>query len=172
MIRRIQNIDLQFSQVLGELRFHPRLVSILKLFVRIGDGWFWPPIVFGIFLTRSPQEFYAIIAHCLAALGISLAFYWPLKWKVRRLRPFQQLSGVTAEVPPLDRFSFPSGHTMHNLAVGLTVAHYFPPALWPLAIMPVVWGLSRVFFGVHFLSDIIVGAVLGIFSFRLGQWVC
>src|SRR5690606_8931357 len=116
-----------------------------------GDGWFWLPVFVGVLLSRSLDDSFLITRHCLASLAISLSLYWPIKLGIRRVRPFQRWPEVVHGVPPLDRFSFPSGHIMHNLAVGLTVAHYFPSALWLMVAAPVCFGILRVCFGVHFI---------------------
>jgi undecaprenyl-diphosphatase len=171
MIKRVQHLDWRFSESLGGLRIPPGLSAALRVFVRTGDGWVWLPVVLAIFCYRSRPEFYSIIGRCLLVLLVSLVFYWSVKLSVRRARPFQRRPGIAAQVPPLDQFSFPSGHTMHNLAVGLMVAHYFPLTWWPVAVLPFALGVFRVYFGVHFLSDILAGGVLGICSFEIGKWI-
>ena len=170
MIKRIQEIDRNLSETIRKAPLPVWCYGTFKVFVRFGDGWVWLPVLLAIFLSKPLNDFWVITGHCLMALAVSLAFYWPLKLGVRRLRPFQMLSGVTAGVSPLDRFSFPSGHTMHNLALGLTVGHYFPLSGWVLAAIPVAFGGGRIFFGVHFLGDIVVGAALGVCSFQLATW--
>jgi len=169
MIKSIQNLDLRISEGLGRLRLPSALSWGLRIFVRIGDGWIWLPLVLAIFLNRSRPESYSIIGHCLIVLLVSLVLYWSVKLSVRRVRPFHQMPNISAQVPPLDQFSFPSGHTMHNLAVGLMLAHYFPLILWPLAVAPFAWGIFRIYFGVHFLSDILAGGLLGFCSFQVGK---
>lgn len=171
MLKRIQHFDWRFSRLLAKRKLPGGCRKISKYFVRIGDGWFWLPVVFFLLLATPLPEFYLIVGQCAAALAISLALYWPLKLSVRRLRPFQWTPGLVAEVPPLDEFSFPSGHTMHNLTVGLTLAHFFPLAFWPLVLASLSWGMLRVYFGVHFLSDILAGGFLGVCSFQIGKWL-
>src|SRR5688572_15656301 len=112
MITLMQNLDIRLSQVIRGFSLHGRFRPLLKVFVRLGDGWFWLPIIGGIFLTRSPAEFVTITSHCLFSLVISLSFYWPIKLSTRRVRPFQRWPEIIHAVPPLDRFSFPSGHIM------------------------------------------------------------
>jgi undecaprenyl-diphosphatase len=60
---------------------------------------------------------------------------------------------------------------MNNLAVGLTLASFYPSALAVLIAMPILWGIIRIYFRVHFFSDIVVAAVLGLISFGLSQWI-
>ena len=171
MIERFRRLDLHVSKVIADMRPSPWLRVFFRLFVRIGDGWIWIPVALGILLAKPYANRFEIIFHCLIALGISLAFYWPLKLTVRRIRPFERVPGATTELPPMDRFSFPSGHIMNNLAIGLVVAHYFPPLLWLVLLLPITWGLLRVSFGLHFFSDIVVGGFLGFCSFQLSNLI-
>jgi undecaprenyl-diphosphatase len=167
MMMLMQNLDFRWSQVLRGFSIHDRLLPLLKLFVRLGDGWFWLPVLVGICLSKGVADSVLIIQHCLVSLAISLSFYWPIKFSIRRARPFQKWPHLVHGVPPLDRFSFPSGHIMHNLAVGLTVAHYFPVAFWPMIGASVGFGILRVCFGVHFLGDVLAGGLLGGLSYAL-----
>jgi undecaprenyl-diphosphatase len=169
MMDQVHKFDLHLSEQIAGMRLSAWLRAFFKLFVRSGDGWIWLPVALGILVTRPAAEGLVIIFHCLIALGISLALYWPIKLSVRRVRPFRRVPGATTELPPLDQFSFPSGHIMNNLAIGLAVAHYFPPALGLVLVLPITWGLLRVLFRLHFLSDIVVGGCLGFCSFQISK---
>ena len=171
MIERFCRLDLHVSQVIAGMRLSPWLRAFLRLFVRIGDGWIWIPVALGILVDKPSMNGFEIIFHCLIALATSLAFYWPLKLTVRRIRPCERVPGETTELPLMDRFSFPSGHIMNNLAMGLVVAHYFPPMLLLVLLFPTTWGLLRVVFRLHFFSDIVVGGFLGFCSFQLSNLI-
>jgi len=162
MIERFSEFDLQCSTMIFGVRLHPALRAVLKLFVRMGDGWCWIPVVCCIFLKKPLPDSFEITR---------LALYWSLKLTVRRQRPFQRLPGATIELSPLDQFSFPSGHIMNNLAIGLVIAHYFPFLVLPMVLLPIMWGLFRVYFGLHFLSDIVAGGLLAVLSFQLSMWI-
>lgn len=161
--------DLALLRAFASLRLPKAVTWSLILLVRIGDGWLWVGISALLFFALPLAELKEIVAHCLVAIAVSLAFYWPIKFSVRRLRPHESGMGVTAKVPPLDKFSFPSGHTMNNLAVALTLSLYVPNTLALAWILPLFLGTLRIFFGVHWLSDIGGGAFLGALSFFLAQ---
>jgi undecaprenyl-diphosphatase len=78
-----------------------------------------------------------------------------------RERPFASHVNVQAWVEPLDRYSFPSGHTLHAALFLTMLAHYFP--VIALIILP--FGLSvaasRVILGLHYPSDVVIGALMG-----------
>ena len=62
---------------------------------------------------------------------------------------------------------------MNNLAVASAVTFIVPQYGWVMLLLPLTWGLLRVYFGVHWLSDIVCGFLLGILSFVLGHllWI-
>jgi undecaprenyl-diphosphatase len=153
------------------IRLPRRAARLLVVFVRVGDGWGWALVAAGLFLFLPWLRFKIVAFQALLAVAISLPLYWGLKLFFRRQRPFAALPGISARVPPLDRYSFPSGHTMNNLAVALTLALNFP-RLWPLAVsVPLLLGLLRIFFGVHFLTDIGGGILLGVMSSLSAHWL-
>jgi undecaprenyl-diphosphatase len=148
----------------------PKAVSFPLIFlVRIGDGWIWCLVAFYLWRAFPYSQLKHAVMHCLLAIAVSLALYWPIKLIVRRQRPFVFDPSVTAKVPPLDKYSFPSGHTMNNLAVALTLAIYLP-RVFPIALgLPLVLGCLRMLFGVHFFTDIAGGAVLGAISYGIAK---
>jgi undecaprenyl-diphosphatase len=98
----------------------------------------------------------------MAATGlVTLGLYRLLKRWTRRPRPFRACPGVIAHVPPLDEFSFPSGHTLQ--AVGFTiVALAWYPALAPLLIaFTTLVAASRIILGLHYPSDVLAAIGIG-----------
>jgi undecaprenyl-diphosphatase len=90
-----------------------------------------------------------------------------LKRTLRRPRPCDRARTPHFEVEPLrffkdDCFSFPSGHTLNAFAVGSVIALSFP-LLAPAALMVAASvAASRVILGLHFTSDVLFGALLGV----------
>jgi undecaprenyl-diphosphatase len=166
-MERIVAFDLAFLRMLSSWTLPKALSLPLILLVRVGDGWIWLLIAFYLWISLPMLQVQSAVIHCLLTLAISLAIYWPIKLLVRRVRPHNSSLGITAMVPPLDKFSFPSGHTMNNLAVALTVSIYLPNLFIPTLILPISMGILRILFGVHYFSDIAGGAVLGTLSYFL-----
>ncbi|HWP96652.1 MAG TPA: phosphatase PAP2 family protein [Syntrophomonadaceae bacterium] len=87
-----------------------------------------------------------------------------LKWMVNRPRPFRVWEDVIADHPPTSKCSFPSGHSCAAFATAFTLVSFFPiraAILIPLAFMV---GISRVYLGAHYPSDVLVGFILAIVS--------
>ena len=76
---------------------------------------------------------------------------------------------VRADLSSFDSFSFPSGHTMNAFAIG-TVLSSMHPALFPaMLFVAMSVGASRLVLRLHFLTDVLAGAVLGV---TIGSLVC
>jgi undecaprenyl-diphosphatase len=131
-----------------------------RLISRLGDGMFWYAVMLGIVLTQGDAGVIPAIHMGLAGLTGTLVYKW-LKGKTLRPRPYEVHQDIWLTGRPLDRFSFPSGHTLHAVAfcsVGLT---YYPELAWLLLPFTIMVGMSRVILGLHYPSDVIAGAVIG-----------
>jgi len=137
---------------------------------RLGNGMFWYALMLVLAALDGRRGLLAA-AH-MAATGLAaLLLYRLLKRHTRRPRPFRACPGVIAHVPPLDEFSFPSGHTLQ--AVGFTVvALTWYPLLAPLLLtFTALVAASRVILGLHYPSDVLaaigIGGALGAVSLWL-----
>jgi len=171
MLKAIQAFDERVSIYLVRHRFSPRLHKGLQWYTRLGDGYVWALVIGYLFWQYPQPEVWMMVKRSFLAAGISLFLYMAIKYSVRRMRPFEKLKNISAEVPPLDAFSFPSGHTMNNLAVGFTLAVLAPEIGWIVVIMPISWGALRVYFGVHWLTDILAGMLLAAASYAIAAAV-
>ncbi len=166
---RVVAVDVAFFRMLAALAIPKSVSWPLVVIVRIGDGYIWAIIGFTLWLALPLPELLRTVLHCVLAIGVSLCIYLPIKLLVKRPRPFDGGMDVTPLVPPLDKYSFPSGHTMNNLAVAMTLSVHFPRLMVPAMAFPVALGMLRILFGVHYLSDILGGTLLGIAAFFIAN---
>lgn len=137
---------------------------------RLGDGVFWYALMLALALIDGRRGLEAA-AHMAATGLVALALYRVLKRWTRRPRPFRTCPGVIAHVPPLDEFSFPSGHTLQ--AVGFTiVALAWYPLLAPLLLtFTALVAASRVILGLHYPSDVLAAIFVGSGLGALSLWI-
>jgi undecaprenyl-diphosphatase len=62
---------------------------------------------------------------------------------------------------PLDYYSFPSGHTLHAVCFSVVAVSYYPALWWLLLPFTLLVVASRLILGLHYLSDVIAGALIG-----------
>ncbi len=96
----------------------------------------------------------------IAAYGIRSVF----KYTLRRERPYVALRNVhVGRLETADPYSFPSGHTTgaFALATMLTLRYPKPQVYVPLFLWAGVVGYGRMYFGLHYPSDVLGGAVIG-----------
>jgi undecaprenyl-diphosphatase len=126
---------------------------------RFGDGWGWAALVPVLAAAGDPGRC-ALVAG-LSAAAVSIAAFTVLKHAIQRPRPCEVEPHPLFHVRPQDRFSFPSGHTMAACAATSVLALQFPPLAPLLALLALAIGASRVVLGLHYVSDVVAGAVLG-----------
>lgn len=96
-----------------------------------------------------------------------------LKHLVSRPRPWLDVAGLVPLVSEPDPNSFPSGHTCAAFAAALAWWRALPKR-WMKAVgilMAVCMGLSRLYVGVHYPSDVLAGAVIGAFCGWAAVWI-
>ena len=108
----------------------------------------------------------------LALLGSLLVNNLLLKNLVHRTRPYELVQGLEVLVrKPVD-FSFPSGHTGSSFASGLVLFKNLPrPAGAAALVLAGLIRLSRLYVGVHYPSDVLVGMINGIWISFAAEWI-
>ena len=104
---------------------------------------------------------------CLYALLLSAGIVLCLKLGIVENRPFKTLSHVNQLVVPNEPNSFPSGHTSSTFSVVTVLVHEFWQKrllISALIIFSILLAFSRVYCGVHYPLDVVVGAMVGILS--------
>ena len=128
---------------------------------RLGDGVFWYALMLSLVLFDGWAGLDATV-RMAAVGGLGTLLYQRLKRWARRLRPFAQDQRIRPWVAPLDEFSFPSGHTLHATAFTVVAIAYYPWLAWLLLPFSLSVAASRVVLGVHYPSDVVAGAVIGL----------
>jgi undecaprenyl-diphosphatase len=128
---------------------------------RMGDGWLWYALGIILLVYGGPQRYSAVGAAGGAAVA-GIFLFKALKNLSQRPRPCQLEPHCWSKVLPPDKFSFPSGHTMTAFSIALVVSYYYPSLEATLFFLAMSIAVSRIVLGMHFLSDVLAGAVLGV----------
>ena len=127
---------------------------------RAGDGWLWYLAGLIVFLFGGPEHLTALASAGSAAL-VGTGLFIAVKKVSGRKRPCEIEPHCWARLLPPDQFSFPSGHTITAFAVAVTFGMFYPIFLAVLLFCAFSIAASRILLGMHFLSDVLVGALIG-----------
>ena len=127
---------------------------------RIGDGGVWVALIvcFALIVPNGLNR----AGHLSLLALFSLIVYYALKRLSRRPRPLHRDSRLIISTQPLDRYSFPSGHTLHAVSLSYTACHYEPRLVVFLAPLAGLIAASRVVLGLHYPSDVIAASIFGL----------
>lgn len=168
----IQNVDEAVLLWIQEAVRQTWLDPVVKAFTTLGNaGILWIVLAVAMLFWR-PTRKAGVLAGC--ALLFSLLFTnLGLKLLLTRPRPYTVVEGLIPLLTSGDPNSFPSGHTSAAFAAGLVWARALPKA-WmrrTAVIQAVLMGLSRLYVGVHYPSDVVSGAVVGTVCALLALWI-
>jgi undecaprenyl-diphosphatase len=134
--------------------------GVFRAVSRLGDGlaWYLVMAAMPVLLGRAGL----LVAAQMGATGIAgVALYKMLKSRLVRERPYIGLAGIECAMAPLDRYSFPSGHTLHAVCFTVLAVAHLPPLAPLLVPFAALVALSRVVLGLHYPTDVLAGAALG-----------
>lgn len=127
---------------------------------RLGDGIAWYALL-ALLPLAAGRAAIGPALHMAITAGIAVLVYKLIKGALGRERPYAAHRAVKALMPALDRYSFPSGHTMHAAVFSVMLAHYYPALLVIVLPFAASVALSRVVLGLHYPTDVFAGAALG-----------
>lgn len=140
----------------------PRWVRLWMIYsTRLGDGWLWYSLALVLFLFGGPNGWRTLGSAALAA-GAGIIVFKSIKRLSGRKRPCALASHCWAAMIPPDQFSFPSGHSITAFAVTIPVGVHYPDLMAFLLFWALSIAVSRIILGMHFLSDVIAGSLIGV----------
>jgi len=127
---------------------------------RLGDGVFWYLLIALLPVLYGPAALATSLRMAVAGVA-GVALYKALKGGTERRRPFVRDRGVRLAARPLDRYSFPSGHTLHAVSFTAVAVSAYGELAWVLVPFALLVAMSRVALGLHYPTDVAAGAVVG-----------
>lgn len=148
------------------------LDPFMKLYTQLGNTGMLFIVLGLLMLLFKPTRKAGFSALCAMLIGLVVVNF-TIKPLVSRPRPWLVMENFVNLVPEKDPNSFPSGHTNSAFAFALAVCVAAPKRWMKITAvcMAAVMGLSRLYVGVHFPSDVLAGAVIGSLCGLAGAWV-
>jgi len=133
------------------------LTVLFNFFTLIGTWIAIPLILVSIYFWKSKNK--KLIIPLWVSLLASLAIAYFLKFSIQKPRP-EQFLGIKAAIPETG-YSFPSAHSAAAFSVLPVMDIILRKSRWLWHSLAIMIAFSRVYLGVHYLSDVIAGALIG-----------
>ncbi len=160
LFQRVDAYEHRLCRRLNRGLQRPALRELFVIVSRLGDGLAWYVLVLLIPVWNGEAGLKPALV--MSATGIAgVLLYKALKHRLVRERPYITFAGIHAGAAPLDRYSFPSGHTLHAVSFTVLATAYFPALGWVLVPFASLIAASRVVLGLHYPTDVLAGALLG-----------
>lgn len=168
-----QNVDIDWLQAVNVHRnttFDPAFSAITNSATVVSV--LCPAGVFGVGVLAKDSLLKRKGLYIAGSMAISAATTLALKYGINRSRPFDTYAFIDQQTDAVSP-SFPSGHTSNAFVTATSMTIAFPK--WYVAAPAFAWasavGYSRMHLGVHYPSDVLVGAAVGAGSAWLGHWL-
>lgn len=160
LIKGINNQDIRIFYLFNNSFRCKTLDRIMPYMTRLGGAFF--TVTFSLILLIYSNIYKQNIGYkCAISLASSHLLVQILKRTFTRPRPFDALINVNAHINDLKDYSFPSGHTTAAFSLTVPIAAMMPQFAPVLLFIALSVGISRVYLGVHYPTDIFVGAFIG-----------
>ncbi len=160
LFRRVDAIEHAWCLRLNRGCSRPAVRDIFAAISKLGDGSFWYVLIVLLPVIYGETALYPAVRMAIVGV-VGVALYKYLKSRLVRERPYISLAGITAGTRALDRYSFPSGHTLHAVSFTTLAVTSFPELAWLLVPLAGLIAASRVVLGLHYPTDVAAGAIIG-----------
>src|SRR4029079_1086906 len=167
LLDRFDHAEYRLCRRLNRGVEHAWIRVLFRTASRLGDGVIWYALMLALPFIYGQQGLRVALL-MLATGAAGLAVYKLLKRTFVRERPFIRHAGISLAQAPLDRYSFPSGHTLHAVAFTWQACAAFPELGLVLVPLALAIAASRVVLGLHYPTDVLVGALLGVVTGSIG----
>jgi membrane-associated phospholipid phosphatase len=161
-------LDARWSNYLRVAERPGILRTLSTILAHSGDSWFWAMGLAIIYLIPNAHAKQWALTQ-LVWISILVVVVMALKFTIRRRRPEGEWGAIYRSTDP---HSFPSGHAARSFLIAVIGVGFGP--IW-LGLLLLIWAflvsLARVAMGVHYLSDVVAGAFIGIFVGSIGFYL-
>lgn len=167
LFEKIQQFDEDALLKIQHKLHRDGLDFIMKSISMLGNaGLIWIAASAALILNPSSRSVGALMFLSLAVCAFLTNI--AIKLPIRRARPFERIGDLSVLVKLPKDYSFPSGHTSASFAAARILMLAAPgTAALAALVLAVLMGISRMYVGVHYLTDVLAGMALGIFTAQL-----
>lgn len=153
--------DISFFYAVNKKSNYKFLCNIMKVITELGSTGF--AIVFSLMSIYLNRHFSYIL---ILNLVVSQLIIHSVKRLVNRPRPYKVLEFANAIKPPKCKYSLPSGHSSSALTIALVLSFFFPSFMAIFVTLALLVGISRVFLGCHYPSDVLIGMLISFVIYK------
>jgi undecaprenyl-diphosphatase len=167
-LRALLELDAELSQRIRLDSSHSFLKKVAAFLAHSGDSWFWAAGLVVVWLAAANGWRTMAALLLIGIVGLATTVL-AIKFTIRRRRPAGDWGAIYRATDP---HSFPSGHAARAFMLAI-LALFQGPAWFGLLVLawaPLV-SLARVAMGLHFLSDVIVGMLVGLVAGLFMLWI-
>jgi undecaprenyl-diphosphatase len=158
--QRFDQAEFRFCRYLNRSSGYSTIRAFFGAISWLGNGWFWYAWIAALPFLYGARG-WVVSGQMVVAGGIGVLLYKLIKERAVRERPFITHTAISCAAAPLDRYSFPSGHTLHAVSFSMLLTSAFPEWGPTVAAFAGLVALSRVVLGLHYPTDVAAGALLG-----------
>ena len=167
-LTRLLELDARLSARLRVAERPGVLRTVAAVLAHSGDSWFWWAAL-ALLAWRGDAFWRPWALTVLICILVMAVIVLGVKFTIRRRRPEGEWGQFYRSTDP---HSFPSGHAVRAVLIAVLAIGMGP---WWLAVILCIWAplvvLARVAMGVHYLSDVVAGAALGLIAGLIGLQV-
>ena len=160
MLRFIKEIDKKVINYVTDWQ-KPLLSKVFLPFTKLGSlGIIWLLISIPMLINESMRKTGIKVVISVAITGFLGEVF--IKNIAKRKRPSKYIETQDMLIRKPVTYSFPSGHTSSSVACALVISSSYPIAIIPVSVLAFLVSFSRLYFKVHYPTDILAGALLGV----------
>jgi len=152
--------ELRFCLALNKYSSNEVIKIFFTIISRLGNGIFWYALILMLPVIYGQEAVETSIIMAITGI-IGVAIYKLLKNNLVRQRPCISHPCINQGTAMLDLYSFPSGHTLHAFSFSIVAINSFPELGIILIPFTLLVAASRVVLGLHYPTDVAVGALIG-----------
>ncbi len=172
MLKLLNTFDNFFIDLINKKMKHPLLDVFFYKVTFFGGATFVTILTLLMVIFGHDDGFRTLGLKALVAQLLTALVVQTMKKLFSRERPYKVLKGLNTFDINMRDYSFPSGHTAASFSLALVISVNYTYLVIPMFIYAITIGISRIYLGVHYPSDVLAGMVIALIMSTIGNvWV-